>query len=78
MRQFRCVSTTYAAEYKETIFLNISNCKSVLKYLSLYHKLFIFASKLDLMNYLFANLAVLVVVNLKLFILCRHTASFKM
>ena len=57
MRKFQYVPTTYAAEIKETNFeiyteqvscplavplLNISNCQSVLKYLSLYGKLFIF------------------------------------
>ena len=55
----QCVSTTYVTEIKETYFeiyttlmsigfplLNISNCKSVLKYLSLYGKLFIFTRQL--------------------------------
>ena len=50
MSQFQCVQTTYVTEIKETFFeiytkqvscplalplLNISNCQSVLKYLSL-------------------------------------------
>ena len=57
VRQFQCVPTTYVTEIKEIYFeiytkqescplalplLNISNCQSVLKYLSLYSKLFIF------------------------------------
>ena len=60
MRQFQCVLTTYDTKIKDTYFeiytkqvscplalppLNISNCKSVLEYLSLYHKLFIYSEK---------------------------------
>ena len=59
MRQFQCVPTTYVTENEEENYLeiyifqvscplslpllNIPNCQSVLKFLSLYCKLFIFA-----------------------------------
>ena len=56
IRQFQCVPTNYVTEIKESYFeictkkvscpLAISNCQSVLKYLSLYGKLFIFTWKL--------------------------------
>ena len=77
-RQFQRVSTTYVTESKEENFLeiyifqvsctlslpllNISNCQSVLKYLSLYDKLLYlhdsFITKFDFMNYDFAKLEV--------------------
>ena len=72
-----CESTTYVTENKENYLeiysyqvscplslplLNIPNCQSVLKFLSLYCKLFIlhdsYISKFEFMNYLFANLLV--------------------
>ena len=74
--QFQCVPTSYVTEIKETYFeiytkqvscllavslLNISNCQSVLKYLSLkitscsyLHDSYI--TKFDFMNYAFAQL----------------------
>ena len=76
MRQFQYVPTTYVTDIKETYseiytkqvscplalpLLNISNCQSVLKYLSLYianclylHDSYI--TKFDFMNYAFAKL----------------------
>ena len=64
MRQFQCVPTTYVAENKEEIYLdiytfqvssplsspllNIPNCQSVLKFLSLYCKLIMSAWQLYL------------------------------
>ena len=78
LRQFQCVPTTYVTEIKETYFeiytkqvpcplappfLNISNCLSVLKYLSLYIANYLYLhdsyiTKFDFMNYAFAKLVV--------------------
>ena len=77
MRQFQCVPTAYVTGIKEAFSeiytkkyhvhwlysFNISNCQSVLKYLSLYGKLFIFTwqlyiTKFDFMKYAFAKLVV--------------------
>ena len=68
---FRCVTTTYVTENKEENYLeiyifqvscplslpllNIPNCQSVLKFLLLFCKLFLFISEFKFMNYLFAN-----------------------
>ena len=63
MRQFRCVPTTYVTENKENYLeiytkqvsrplssplLKFQNCQSVLKFLSLYYKMFKFAWQLYL------------------------------
>ena len=67
MRQFKCVPITYVTEIKETYFetdtsfplLNISNCQSVLKYLSLYlHDSYMYITKFDFVNYAFSKLVV--------------------